>query len=63
MASLTQMTDRKILNRIKNARNEGDIAALLAEGAMFETVSERTRSRWRIAAEKRRKWLQEQNLE
>jgi hypothetical protein len=54
------MTNRQILTRIKNAQRASDIEALLSEGEMFENVSHKTRARWEKAAERRRKWLEEQ---
>lgn len=54
------MTNRQILMKIKAAKSAGEISALLAEGEMFERASDRTKTRWRMAAERRRKWLEEQ---
>jgi len=53
------MTDRQILHRIRRASSPDEIEKLLDEGRQFQNATERTRSRWRKHAEKRRKALEE----
>jgi len=48
---------RALLDRIKRAPSIPDLDNLLIEGRGFENVSQRTQSKWRIHARKRREEL------
>ena len=52
--------NKNILGKIKRAQSLGEIDALLAESAMFEEMSDKTRRRQERIAQRRREELGDQ---
>jgi hypothetical protein len=47
------MANKSLKDRILSARSEASIEKLLKEGAKYEFATQRTRRRWKEAAQKR----------
>lgn len=60
MPSAVASTPTGLLERIRIAQNEAEVSRLLLEGSGYQNASNGTRNRWRKAAAKRRKELEEQ---
>lgn len=54
------MQSFQILHKIRRALSLEELADLLKQGEQFTEATERTRSRWKRHAEKRRKFLEDQ---